>query len=340
MTDKMVKRIALSLVVFFLCISSLAAQNQAFADSETLRSWNDGAARRGILKFVMDATNESSPQFVAPEKRIAVFDQDGTLWVEQPMYTQFVFALDRIKEMAPSHEEWKSQAPFSAILRDDVEKISNFSKEDIERILAVTHSGMSIDEFHGMVNNWLATAKHPRFKRPYTDLVYEPMLEVVKYLRSNGFKTYIVTGGGQEFARAYAEKVYGIPPEQVVGTIGKTQYSEARDGTPSLIKIPKVLLINDKAGKPAGINLMIGRRPVAAFGNSSGDKEMLEWTQTSKGATLMMLVHHDDAEREYSYGQNSRIGVFPEALMKQAENSGWIVISIKKDWKRIFSFDN
>jgi phosphoglycolate phosphatase-like HAD superfamily hydrolase len=273
---------------------------------------------------------------VPVQERIATFDNDGTLWVEQPIYTQVTFAIDRVAALAPQHPEWKTTEPFKSILSGDRAAIAKFTLQDIEKVVAVTHSGMTVEAFQKIVKDWLATAKHPRFKRPYTELIYQPMLELMKYLRENGFKTYIVTGGGQEFVRAFAEPVYGVPPEQVMGTAAKTQYVYGKDGKPSLVKTPEVLLVDDKTGKPEGINLIIGRRPYAAFGNSTGDQQMLEWTQAGDGAHLMMLVHHDDASREFAYGPNSKVGTFSDALMAEAKERGWVIISMKDDWKVIF----
>ena len=312
---------------------------QAHAQTDPLPSWNDGSAKKAIVEFVQATTTQGGPKFVPPEARIATFDNDGTLWVEQPIYTQVTFAIDRVVAMAPKHPEWKEQEPFRAILTRDREAMAKFTLQDIERIVAVTHSGMSVEAFAGIVKEWLAAAKHPRFKRPYTELVYQPMLEVMKYLRDNGYRTYIVTGGGQEFVRVFAESVYGVPPGQVIGTAGQTKYGYGKDGKPTLVKLPKVLLVDDKAGKPEAINLIIGRRPVAAFGNSSGDQQMLEWTQAGDGTRLMLLVHHDDAAREYAYGAASKIGTFPETLMAEARKHGWTVVSMKNDWKRIFAFE-
>ena len=274
-----------------------------------------------------------------PEQRIATFDQDGTLWVEQPIYTQVMFAFDRVKALAATHPEWKDQEPFKSILSGNRDAMARFTIQDFAHVVAETHSGMTVEEFRVIVKQWLATAKHPRFHRPYTELVYQPMLEAIGYLRANGFKTYIVSGGGQEFIRAYAEAVYGVPPEQVIGSAGTAKFEYGKDGKPMLVKLPAVLLVDDKGGKPESINLVIGRRPYAAFGNSDGDRQMLEWTQAGDGARLMMLVHHDDAEREYAYGSQSHVGTFSDALMAEANQRGWTVISMKNDWKRVFSFE-
>jgi phosphoglycolate phosphatase-like HAD superfamily hydrolase len=308
------------------------------ADTDPLPSWNDGSSKKAIVDFVRATTDKGSSEFVAPEERIVTLDNDGTLWVEQPMYTQGMFAIDRVMALAPKHPEWKTEQPFQAILKHDREAMEKFTIQDYEKIVAVTHSGMSTDDFLGLAKEWLATAKHPRFKRPYTDLVYQPMIELMKYLRANGFKTYIVTGGGQEFVRAFSTRVYGVPVEQVMGTATKVKYQYGPDRKPVLVKLPDVLILDDKTGKPEGINLVVGRKPNAAFGNSSGDQQMLEYTQAGEGARLVVLVHHDDATREYAYGPESKVGTFPDALMNEAKQRGWTVISMKNDWKRIFSF--
>ncbi len=328
-------KVAAALLAVWLVSTAQAA--------DPLPAWNDGRAKQAILSFVEQVTDSSRPTYVAPEDRIATFDNDGTLWVEHPLYTQAMFALDRVAELAPQHPEWKEKDPFKAVLAGDREAMAKFSEKDWAIIVAATHAGMTTTEFLVIVREWLAKAKHPRFKRPYTDLVYQPMLEVLAYLRANGFKTYIVTGGGQEFVRVYAEQVYGIPPEQVVGSSIATKY-EYRNGKPVLMREPKVFFINDHAGKPVGINLFIGRRPHAAFGNSTGDQQMLEWTTAGDGARIGMLVLHDDAEREYAYGPaaglpDTKVGTFDEALNDKAKEKGWVVISMKKDWKVIFPFE-
>jgi phosphoglycolate phosphatase-like HAD superfamily hydrolase len=311
--------------------------------ADPLPSWNDTAPKKAIIAFVEKVTKEGSADFVPPEARIATFDQDGTTWVSHPIYTQAMFALDRVGVLARQHPEWKNQEPFKAVIAGDREEMAKFTESDWEFIVAATHTGMSTEAFLEIVKQWLATAKHPRFKRPYTELVYQPMIEVMDYLRANGFKTYIVTGGGQEFVRVYSKRVYGIPPEQVVGSSILTKY-EYRDGKPVLMREPKVFFVDDHAGKAIGINLFIGKRPYAAFGNSGGDREMLEWTTAGEGARLAMLVLHDDAEREYAYGPagglpDTKVGTFSQALMDEAKKSGWIVISMKNDWKRIFAFE-
>ncbi len=314
----------------------------AAAQDDPLPSWNNGQTKQALLDFVQTTTAAGSQHFVPEAERIAVFDQDGTLWVEQPLYTQVVFAIDRVKQLAPQHPQWKTQEPFRSLLTQGEDALADFSIQDFEKVIAETHSGATVEEFHQVVKDWLATARHPRYHRPYTELVYQPMLEVMQLLRKHGFKTYIVTGGGQEFVRVYAEAVYGVPPEQVIGSAAATRFELRADGQPALIKLPKTLLVDDGPGKPEGINLVIGRRPVAAFGNSTGDREMLQWTQAGRPAhrpgRLMMLVHHDDAQREYDYGPDSKVGPFPDSLLELARRSGWNVISVKRDWRRVFSW--
>ena len=316
----------------------------AQAQTDPLPSWNDGAAKQAIVRFVQETTDKSSSKFVPPEKRVATFDQDGTLWVEQPMYTQVMYCLDRVPAVVKAKPELKNVEPFKTVLSGDREAMAKLSRKDLETILAATLSGMSIKEFRTQVDAWLAHADHPRWNKPYPALVYQPMLEVMQYLRANGYKTYIVTGGGQDFVRVYSDRIYGVPRERVVGTVGGTKYGYDKAGHPVLMKEPKVLLIDDGPGKPEGINMMIGRRPVAAFGNSDGDRQMLEYTGGGEGARLAMLVFHDDADREYAYGPaqglpNTKVGTFSQALYDEAQKKGWTVISMKKDWKRIFPFE-
>jgi len=324
--------------ILVLCALLLAGID-AHAQTDPLPSWNDGPAKQAIVEFVRATTDKASPKFVPPEARIATFDQDGTTWVEQPMYTQVVYCLERVQVVAEKKPELKNVEPFKTVLSGNREAMAKLSMKDLEKILAATLTGMTVEEFNAEVKKWLATAKHPRWNRPYTELVYQPMLEVMRLFRANGYKTYFVTGGGQDFVRVYSEQVYGIPPEQVVGSAGATQFGYDKAGRPILTKVPKLLLMDDKAGKPEGIHLVIGRRPVAAFGNSVGDKEMLVYTQAGAGARLMMLVHHDDATREFAYGPKSKIGTFSDALMAEAKKKGWTVISIKNDWKKIFAFE-
>jgi hypothetical protein len=312
---------------------------QAHAQSDPLPSWNDGSAKKAIVEFVKTTTEKNSSKFVPPEARVAVFDQDGTLWVEHPMYSQVVYCLDRVPIVVKAKPDLAKVEPFKTVLSGNREAMAKFTMPDLEMILAATLTGMSVDEFTGEANKWLVAAKDPRWKRPYTELTYLPMQEVLKYFRANGYKTYIVTGGGQDFVRLYSEKVYGVPPEQVVGSAGGTSYRYDKSGKPFLMKDPKLLLNDDNAGKPQGIHLMIGRRPYAAFGNSIGDKQMLEYTQAGDGARLMMLVRHDDDKREYAYGPKSKVGTFTDALMGEAKKKSWTVISMKDDWKQIFAFD-
>jgi hypothetical protein len=322
-------------IVLAITFASLASITQA---QDPLPSWNDGPAKQAIVSFVEKVTKEGSSDFVPPNERIATFDNDGTLWCEQPMYFQLLFALDRVKALAPQHPEWKTKEPFASLLKGDVKGALAGGERTMLEIIIVTHAGMTTAEFEQIVKDWIATAKHPKFKRPYTECVYQPMVELLAYLRANGFKTFIVSGGGIEFMRPWTEKVYGIPPEQVVGSSIKTKY-EWRDGKPVLMRLPEMNFIDDKTGKPVGINSHIGRKPIAAFGNSDGDQQMLEWTQAGSGARLMMLVHHDDAVREFAYGAESKIGTFSDALMAEAKKNAWTVISMKDDWKKIFAFE-
>jgi phosphoglycolate phosphatase-like HAD superfamily hydrolase len=311
-------------------------------NADPLRSWNDGAAKEAILRFVQATTDPSSASFVPPEARIATFDQDGTLWVEQPMYTQVTYCLERVPAVMKHKPELADAAPFKTILSGNREAMARLSMKELEELLAATLTGMTVDEFRTEAGAWIEKARHPRWDRPYTELTYQPMLEVLRHLRANGYKTYIVTGGGQDFVRTYAEQVYGIPPEQVVGTAGGTAFGYDKDGRPTLTKEPKLLLNDNNAGKPEAIHLMIGRRPYAAFGNSTGDRQMLEHTQAGDGMRLAMLVLHDDAEREYAYGPaqglpETRVGTFTPALYDEARNKHWTIISIKNDWKEIFA---
>jgi len=324
---------ARSLIVALLFVTC------AFAQSDPLPSWNDGLAKQAILQFVRDTTDSSSPRFVPPGQRIAAFDQDGTTWVEQPIYPQWVFAVDQVKKLAAKNPKLAAAKSFKAVASGNWAAIAALTSNDLERILVAAHTGVTVEQFQAIVKDWIATAKHPRFNRPYTDLVYQPMLEVMSLLRANGYKTYFVTGGEQDFVRAYSEQVYGVPVEQVVGSAGETKYGYAPNGKAILKKLPKVMLVDNGAGKAEGINLMIGRRPTVAFGNSGGDQQMLEYTQGGEGARLMLLVHHDDAVREYAYGAESKVGTFSDALMDEAKQRGWIVVSMKNDWNRIFAFD-
>ncbi|MDA0832663.1 MAG: HAD family hydrolase [Planctomycetota bacterium] len=313
----------------FLFLSRIAA-----ADDDLLPSWNDTTPRQNILNFVARVTDETSPHFVPVEERIAVFDNDGTLWCEQPMYVQLSFALDRVKRLASEHPEWKTKQPFKAVLEGDMKAVAASGEKGLVELVMASHTGMTTDEFTAIVSNWMADAQHPKFKRPYTECVYQPMLELLEYLRSHGFKTYIVSGGGVEFMRPWALDVYGIPPEQVVGSTIKTTF-DRRDGKPVLMRLPEIDFIDDKAGKPVAINKFIGRRPLMAFGNSDGDFEMLEWTTSGDGPRFGLLVHHTDADREYAYDRKSSIGRLDKGLDAAKPNS-WTVVNMKDDWKTIF----
>ena len=317
-------------------VLTLMGARGASAQTDPLPSWNDGPSKQSIVKFVQAVTDRANAQYVAPEARIAVFDNDGTLWSEQPMYFQGFFAFDRVKALAPEHPDWKTKQPFKGILENDMKAVAAAGEKGLLEVVAATHSGMTTDEFAETVKDWVRQAKHPRFQRPYTDLVFQPMLELLAYLRANGFKTFIVSGGGVEFMRVFAEQVYGIPPEQVVGSVGETKL-EMRNGKPVLVKLPKINLVDDKAGKPVGINRFIGRRPILAFGNSDGDQQMLEWTAAGDGARFMGIVRHTDGEREWAYDRQSSIGRLDKAL-DEATQKGWTVVDMKQEWKVIYPF--
>ncbi|MCP2001229.1 HAD family hydrolase [Nitrobacter winogradskyi] len=306
-----------------------------FAQSGPLPSWNDSPVKTSIIDFVHRTTTQGSLDFVVPEQRIAVFDNDGTLWTEQPYYFQLAFAFDQIKTMAPKHPEWKNKQPFKGLIEDDLKSALATGQRELEQVLAVTHAGMTTDEFARSVITWTQTAKHPRFQRPYTALVYQPMLELLSYLRANGFKTFVVSGGGVEFMRPWMEKAYSIPPEQIVGSSGVVKFEVGKEGRPQLIKTAKIEFIDDGSGKPVGINRFIGRKPIFAFGNSDGDLQMLQWTMAGEGPHFAGLVHHTDAEREYAYDRQSRIGKLDKAL-DEAASKNWAVIDMKKDWTTIF----
>lgn len=306
------------------------------AGSDPLPAWNDGGAKAAIVAFVGQVTTKGGRDYIAPAERIAVFDNDGTLWAEQPVYSQLQFAFDQVKALAPQHPEWRRTQPFQAIIEGNRGALAASGERGVLQIMAATHAGMTTEQFAKSVADWLATARHPRFNRPYTDLVYQPMLELLAYLRANGFKTFIVSGGGVEFMRVFAERAYGIPPEQVIGSSGATKY-EMRNGKPVLVKLAKVEFVDDGAGKPVGIDRFIGRRPVLAFGNSDGDRQMLEWTAAGAGARFMGLVHHTDAVREWAYDRNSTVGRLDKAL-DEAVAKGWTVVDMKRDWRVIFAF--
>jgi phosphoglycolate phosphatase-like HAD superfamily hydrolase len=315
----------------------LAAVSTAFAQSDLLPSWNDTAPKRAILDFVARTTTAGGADFVPIPERIAVFDNDGTLWSEQPAYFQLAFALDRVKALAPQHPEWKDLEPFKSVLASDMAGLAASGEKGLLEIVAATHAGMTTEEFTKTVEQWIATARHPRFNRPYTDLVFQPMIELLAYLRAHQFKTFIVSGGGVEFMRTWTEKIYGIPPEQVVGSSGVVKF-ELRDGKPVLVKEPKVEFVDDGPGKPVGINRFIGRRPVFAFGNSDGDLQMLQYTAGGAGARFMGIVHHTDAAREFAYDRQSSVGKLDKALDEAAERK-WTVVDMKADWNTIYPFE-
>lgn len=336
-------RLTVALAVLSPLLSPGVAVGQPGA-ADPLPSWIDGGAKKAILEFVRGTTDRASPRFVPPEQRVATFDEDGTMWVEHPMYTELVFSLDRLVELSATHPEWKEVQPFKAVIDRDRAAMEKFTLDDLMKIVVVTHTGVSTDEFDKVAKEWIAQAKHPRWQRPYTDLVYQPMLEVMRYLRANGYRTYIVTGGTQPFVRAFAEKAYGIPPEQIIGTSVRTKFTPTKDGN-VIVLDPKLLLNNNYAGKAEDISLFLGRRPNAAFGNTAGDQQMLEYATTGGGARLGMLVLHDDATREYAYGParglpDTKIGTFSQALHDEAVKRGWVVISMKTDWRRVFPFDS
>src|SRR3984893_12501376 len=323
--------------LLFLCV-------HAQAQTDPLPSWNEGPAKQAIVELVKATTDKANPKFLPPEARIATFDQDGTTWVEHPIYTQVVYCLERVTALVKAKPALKTVEPFKTVLSGDRKAIAKLSTKDFMKILTATLSGMTVDEFKAEVAKWIATAKHPRWDRLYTELTYQPMLEAMRYLRENAYKTYIVTGGGQDFVRVYADRVYGIPPEQIVGTAGATQYGYGKNGEPFLTKEAKLLLNDNGAGKPEGIHMMIGVRPIIAFGNSIGDRQMLEYTKAGGGARLALLVLHDDTAREYAYGPaqglpDTKVGTFTQALYDEAKKDGWLVISMKNDWKRIFAFE-
>lgn len=316
-----------------ICLVALLIATSLQA-KDPLPSWHDGANKQAIVTFVEKISNKNDKDFVPVNQRIAVFDNDGTLWVEHPMYVQLAFVLDRIMTLAPKHPEWHNKQPFKAILEGDKKALAALREKDLVEMLMVTHAGMTNEAFEEIVLNWLQTARHPKFNKPYTELVYQPMLELLNYLRENGFKTFIVSGGGIEFMRPWSQKVYGIPPEQAVGSSIKLKY-EYIEGKPAMMRLPEVNFIDDKAGKPVGIAMHIGQRPIAAFGNSDGDFQMLEWTTAGQGARLGMIVHHDDEQREYAYDKNTSFGKLDKAL-DAAKNHGWHVINMKDDWKQVF----
>ena len=313
------------------------AMAPAWAQGDLLPSWNDSPSKQSILTFVSAVTREGSADFVPVPQRIATFDNDGTLWCEQPMYVQLAFALDRVKALSNQHPEWKDKQPFKAVLENDMAALAQAGEKGLVELVMATHAGMSTADFVEICVDWLKTARHPRFDRPYTELVYQPMLELLAYLRNNGFKTFIVSGGGIEFMRPWTEQVYGVPPEQVVGSSIKTEF-KVENGRAELMRLPAINFINDGAGKPVGINAHIGRQPIAAFGNSDGDFQMLQWATMSGDRRLGLIVHHTDASREYAYDRTSHFGKLDKAL-DAAKQNNWTVVSMKDDWKQVFKFE-
>ena len=331
------KKLLLLFWVLFSLFLIFSCTEQVNNNSDPLPSWNDGLSRKAIISFVNEVTDETNPNFVKPSDRIATFDNDGTLWSEQPLYFQFQFALDRIKALASDHPEWKDNKLLQAVVHDDMNTVMESGMKGLMEIIMTSHAGMTTEEFEQIVKHWITTAKHPRFNQPYNNLVYQPMLELLSYLRANGFKTFIVSGGGIEFMRPWVNEVYGIPPEQVVGSSIKVKY-EMTDTGPVLKRLPELDFIDDKEGKPVGIHKFIGKRPIAAFGNSDGDLQMLQWTEGGKGENLMVYIHHTDVEREWAYDRESHIGRLDKGL-DEAIEKGWTVVDMKNDWKVIYPFE-
>ena len=325
------------LTILILATITFSCIEQTIQKSGPLPSWNDGKAKQSIIDFVNAVTDQKSPDFVKPEDRIATFDNDGTLWAEQPYYFQLQFALDRVKVLAPEHPEWNDNPLFKAVLENDIKTVLSFGEHGLVELVMTTHAGMTTEEFSQIVKEWINTAKHPKTNKLYKEMVYQPMLELLEYLRANGFKTYIVSGGGIEFMRPWTEEVYGIPSEQVIGSSGKVKF-EMREGQPVLSKLPEINFIDDKEGKPVGIHQYIGKRPIAAFGNSDGDLQMLQWTAASNGKRLLLYIHHTDAEREWAYDRESHIGQLNKGL-DEAINKAWTVVDMKNDWKVIYPFE-
>lgn len=326
-----------SLFLFGLIVFGCNAERNKKIEKDLLPSWNDGAVKQSIINFVNEVTDETNPNFVKPADRIATFDNDGTLWSERPVYFQLLFAIDRVKELAPQNPEWKTTQPFKAVIDNDMKALAASGEHGLLKLVMATHAGMTTEEFEQIVKDWISTAKHPRFNRPFTDLVYQPMLELLNYLRDNEFKTFIVSGGGIEFMRPWTEEVYGIPPEQVVGSSIKVKF-EMTDNGPVLRRLPELDFIDDKDGKPIGIHKFIGRRPIAAFGNSDGDLQMLQWTAAGDGKQLLVYIHHTDAEREWAYDRESHIGRLDKGL-DEANEKGWTVVDMRNDWEVIYPFE-
>ena len=323
--------------ILTLAVALVSAALASAQTNDPLPSWNEGTAKQSIIQFVEDVSTAGGSRYVPAAERIAAFDNDGTLWPEQPLYVQLAFVIDRVKAVAPRHPDWKEKQPFRAVLAGDLKTVLAGGEQALLELVMATHAGTTTEEFSQIVEDWLATAEHPRTGRPYTEMAYQPMLELLAYLRDNGFKTYIVSGGGIEFMRPWAERVYGVPPEQVIGSSIKTEF-QLRDGTPLLVRLPEINFIDDKAGKPVAINQHIGRRPIAAFGNSDGDLQMLQWVAGGRGPRFCLYVHHTDAEREWAYDRHSSIGRLDKGL-DEAEEKGWTVVDMKRDWKVVFSFE-
>ena len=319
-------------IAAFAVLTLLLAPLTARADD--LSSWNDGATKQAIIDFVSAVSTEGGADFVAPDERIAVFDNDGTLWGEQPMYVQLAFALDRVKALAPEHPEWKQTEPFKSVLAGDAAGIAASGEKGLVELVAASHAGMTSDEFTKIASDWIETAKHPKSGKPYTDMIYQPMLELISYLKANGFEVFIVSGGGIEFMRPWTERVYGIPPQNVVGSSIESKY-DVKDGKPEIVRLPNVDFIDDGPGKPVGIYTHIGRRPIAAFGNSDGDFQMLEWTNSRPGRSFGLIVHHDDGDREYAYDRDSHFGRLDKGLT-EGPKRGWTIVSMKNDWEKIY----
>ncbi len=327
---RLIERVGYTIAILGLCATAWSVQ----AADDPLPSWNEGAAKSAIIDFVDAVTTEGGDEYVAPADRIATFDNDGTLWVEQPYYTQLAFALDRIRALATEHPEWREQQPFKAVLENDLAALEASGMKGLMQLVMASHAGMTTEEFAIIAEDWIASSEHPKFARPYTELVYQPMLELLAYLRDNGFKTFIVSGGGVEFMRPWTEQVYGIPPEQVVGSTIVTEFA-LQDGVPVLLRRPEMDFLDDGPGKPVAINKFVGHRPIAAFGNSDGDLQMLQWPTGADGRRLGLIVHHDDAGREFAYDRDSQIGRLDKAL-DAAEAEGWVVVSMQDDWRTIF----
>lgn len=331
------EKLGVLLLAWVALVATIGINLPVAIAQDALPSWNDGTAKAAIVEFVARVTRQGGTDYVTPAERVAVFDNDGTLWSEHPMYVQLAFSFDRVKAMAPMHPDWKDKQPFKAVLDGDMKVFAESGERGVAELVMATHAGMTTEEFAKIVTDWLATARHPRFNRPYTELIYQPMLELLAYLRANGFKTFVVSGGGIEFMRPWSERVYGVPPDQVVGSSIKTKFVTRR-GRPFLFRLPEINFVDDGPGKPVGINEHIGRRPIAAFGNSDGDLEMLQWTTMAGGISLGLIVHHTDAEREYAYDRATSFGRLDKALEAAALNQ-WTVVDMKRDWKVIFPFE-